>query len=133
MTFGLKTKRAVVAVASASLLVVPGIGAEAHRFKESSTVTIRWDKPRFKGRVRSDRPFCRRNRKVVVRRQKRGPDPVVGRDRTNRRGRYSINPRPNPRRGQRYYAVAKPKKKKKHRHSHVCRRARSRTIKIRRR
>ena len=45
----------------------------------------------FKGKVKSPRPFCYRNRLVVLKRQKPGDDPIVGRDRTGTLGRYRID------------------------------------------
>lgn len=45
----------------------------------------------FKGKVKSSRRFCFRNRLVVLKRKKPGKDPIIGRDRTNRKGRYRID------------------------------------------
>jgi hypothetical protein len=44
----------------------------------------------FVGKVKSKRRFCFRNRLVVIKRDTpgKGKDPIVARDRTNRRGRY---------------------------------------------
>jgi hypothetical protein len=44
----------------------------------------------FAGKVKSKRRFCFRNRLVVVKRDTPGKDPIIGRDRTNRRGRYRV-------------------------------------------
>lgn len=44
----------------------------------------------FVGKVKSPRKFCFRNRLVVLKRDTPGKDPIIGRDRTNRRGRYRI-------------------------------------------
>lgn len=126
-----RTRRNLAAIGVAVSLALTPLGSvEAHRFRQSSTVSIRYDKPRFKGRVRSDRDFCKKNRRIVIHRVRPGKDPIVGRGNTNNRGRYSINPGPKVRKGKSYYAIAKRKKKKKHRHSHVCKRARSKTITI---
>jgi hypothetical protein len=45
----------------------------------------------FKGKVKSSRKFCFRNRLVVLKRSTPGKDRTIGRDRTNRRGRYRID------------------------------------------
>jgi hypothetical protein len=58
----------------------------------------------FAGKVKSQRRFCRRNRLVVLKRRRPGRDPIIGRDRTNRRGRYRID-LPNPVTGD-FYARA---------------------------
>jgi hypothetical protein len=130
MTISRAKKRIVVVVAAGSLLVTPGMEAQAHRYRQGSTVTIRYDKPNFKGRVKSDREFCKKKRRIVIHRVRPGKDPVVARTVTNDNGRYSVKPGPKVKQGKSYYAVAKRKKKKKHRHSHICKRARSNTITI---
>jgi hypothetical protein len=55
----------------------------------------------FHGKLRP-RGRCAKRNRVVVYRKKRGRDARVGRDKTNRRGRYSVR-EPDPRRGV-YYA-----------------------------
>src|SRR4029453_2779323 len=45
----------------------------------------------FGGKVKSSRRFCRAKRLVVVKRDKPGKDPIIGRDRTNRKGRYLVD------------------------------------------
>lgn len=130
MTLGLRSKRWVVGVASASLVVVPGLGADAHVFKQTSTVTLRWDKPQFKGRVNSDRPWCEKKRKIVIHRQRPGSNPIVATTFTDNEGRYSVNPARKIAKRRSYYAIAKRKKKKKHRHLHVCKKARSNTVTV---
>jgi len=44
----------------------------------------------FAGKVKSKRKFCRANRLVVLKRRKPGKDPIIGRDRTNGKGRYRV-------------------------------------------
>lgn len=125
------TRRNLAAVGVAVSLALAPLGSvDAHRFRQGSTVSIRYDKPKFKGRVRSDREFCEKNRRIVIHRVRPGKDPIVGRGNTNNNGFYAINPGPKVKQGKSYYAVAKRKKKKKHRHSHVCKRAKSNTITI---
>jgi hypothetical protein len=69
-----------------------------------TTLTIRYDRNRnrFKGAALSVRKACRRDRLVRVRRHRRGPNPVVGTEITNRKGKWSLRRR--PRRG-RFYAL----------------------------
>jgi hypothetical protein len=60
----------------------------------------------FAGKVKSKRRFCFRNRLVVLKRDTpgNGKDPIIGRDRTNRKGRYRVD-LPNPVTGE-FYARA---------------------------
>ena len=74
----------------------PG-GQEEHR----SRVTIRYTGLAFKGAVKSVGK-CEPRREVVVRKIRRGPDAVIGRDTTNSRGGWKVAER-NAKPG-RYYA-----------------------------
>jgi len=64
-----------------------------------STVTITGS---FEGAVRSSDGSCEQGRKVVVKRAKKGPDRVVGRDVTDQSGAYRV-PAQNP--SGRFYAI----------------------------
>ncbi|HEX2195834.1 MAG TPA: hypothetical protein VHJ76_02820 [Actinomycetota bacterium] len=58
-----------------------------------STITIAYDEGRrdkFKGRVGSAEPMCKRARDVTVKKIKRGADQTVGKAVTNNKGRYSV-------------------------------------------
>ncbi|MGH2694084.1 MAG: choice-of-anchor Q domain-containing protein [Actinomycetota bacterium] len=102
---------------------------ETGTFRVASSVSIRHQASphRFKGRVRSARARCRRERRVVVKKVRRGPDRTVARDLTNNRGRWS---EPHLTGGEgRYYARARRKVfTNAFGDTIVCRRARSRTI-----
>jgi hypothetical protein len=102
---------------------------ETGTFRVGSTVSIRHQASphRFRGRVSSARGRCRRGRRVVVKKVRRGPDRIVGRDLTNRRGRWS---EPHNRGGEgRYYARAGRKAfTNTFGDTIICRRARSSTI-----
>jgi uncharacterized repeat protein (TIGR01451 family) len=100
--------------------------------REASNITIRHNnRPhRFNGRVGSDRRRCRRGRRVVVKEVRRGRDGIVGRDTTNRRGRWS-NAHRRGGRG-RYYAIAKRKRFTTPNGTVICQKARSRRIRARR-
>jgi hypothetical protein len=91
------------------------------RRRVGSTITIRG---KFNGRVRSGAGFCRRSRRVVLKKVRPGPDRTVGRDRTNRRGVWRIN-KPNAR--GRFYARAQRKQNA----NVTCTPARSRTVRRR--
>ncbi len=123
-----RTKIAAVAIAG-SLALLPMETSQAHRFRAGGSTSIKYRRPAFKGRIRSPRKFCRRNRFVTVNRVRRGRDRRIGQDFSNRRGRWRVVKR-NPRDG-RYYARVAGKRRKRHRHSHRCRPFRSRIIRIR--
>ncbi len=78
---------------------------EPDTIRVPSFISLRVNRDRgvFRGRVSSNRAGCRRNRIVVLKHVDPGPNTTVGRDATNRRGRYRVrvfNPRG------RFYAVA---------------------------
>lgn len=62
----------------------PG-GGETHK----STISLTYNRTKFTGTVQSD-PKCESKRNVVVRRVKKGPDPLVGKDTTDSKGKYSV-------------------------------------------
>ena len=82
----------------------------------------------FAGKVKSSRRFCFRNRLVVLKRDTPGKDPIIGRDRTNRKGRYRIE-LPGPVTGA-FYARATRKLNIVSGNGIVCRRLQTRVIHI---
>lgn len=76
-------------------------GGEVETEKHDSKVTIDHNTAGFHGAVNSARK-CERQRKVLVKKVRKGPDMVVGRDRTSKTGRW-FEPSENTPRG-RYYA-----------------------------
>jgi hypothetical protein len=112
--------------------------ARAHNVKTPSKVTIRYNanKKKFHGRVKADRRACRRNRRVTLVRARRGiSDKVVKRDRTNKRGRWSIK-RKRRSKGRFYVVVAKRVRRTGYQpgpHKHKCKRDFSPTLKLPRR
>jgi len=82
---------------SASVTIRPGSGVLGSNVE--STVTITGS---FEGAVRSSDASCEQGRKVVVKRAKKGPDRVVGRDVTDQSGAYRV-PAQNP--SGRFYAI----------------------------
>lgn len=102
----------------------------------ASRVTIKFnggngpyaEQDHFTGRVRSKKRKCRKNRKVAVYRRAEGVGVLVGRDTTNRRGRYRVSENNVP--PGRYYTKAKRKRFHRGNHRFVCKRARSKTIRV---
>lgn len=92
-----------------------------------STLTIAYGNDRFSGAVRSDGK-CKPGRKVIVRKIRRGPDLLVGRDTTNRRGRWSVG-EPDAARG-RYYAKVLKRVYTLTDTAITCRGDRSKTIRV---
>jgi hypothetical protein len=72
-----------------------------------STTTLKVNGNKFTGKVKSRHANCRRGRNVLLKKEKPGKDKTVGKDRTNRRGTYSIKEK-NP--NGTYYTVAKTKR-----------------------
>lgn len=93
-----------------------------------SSVTIRYSnrKKVFTGRVKSEAESCRKDRRVKVKKVKKGKDGVVGRKLTNRRGVYKVRERTVD---GKFYAVAAKSTVKNGDSTTTCRRARSKTIK----
>jgi hypothetical protein len=82
--------------------------SEKRTIRKRSRATLSYGGRRhaFRGRVGSARPKCVRSRKVVVKKLRPGRDQTVGRDRTNRKGRWSV---PRKHAHGRFYAKAKRK------------------------
>jgi hypothetical protein len=67
-------------------------------------------KRKLKGKVKSPAKVCKRGRKVLVKKARKGRDRVVAKRRTNKRGKFTVAKRRATREG-RFYAVAKLKRK----------------------
>ena len=81
----------------------------------------------FEGRVRSTKPRCRRGRRIVIKKVRRGPDRRIARDRTGRRGAWRRAARGDLR--GRFYARARRKTfVRRNGDKVVCRPRRTRTI-----
>lgn len=124
------------------LLLVAGIAtaiatsgvASAHTFTADTDLTMR-RRPRviekgqvvrFFGRLKSARPKCRRFKRINLIRKRDGA--VVGSDRTNRRGRYSILKRVY--RTNRFYTRFNGTVRGVHPHRHTCLASRSRSRRV---
>jgi hypothetical protein len=71
-----------------------------------SSISISFDRPAFKGMIRSGRAGCERSRRVVLKKKKRGVNPQVGSDTSDRAGNWRIGERNA---SGRYFAVAQRK------------------------
>jgi hypothetical protein len=96
------------------------------RVDSDISIAYKERKNAFAGAVSSGNNRCKAARRVTVKRVKRGKDATVGKDRTNRRGKYRVGER-NP--DGRYYAkVARKSFAGRNNTTIVCKGARSRTI-----
>jgi hypothetical protein len=81
------------AVALAAVMLVGSImagSAVADTF--DSDISINFRNGTFFGRVKSDKDFCERGRKVrVFRKRKHRPDALIGTDTTNADGKWSVD------------------------------------------
>ena len=125
--------RARLRIATIALGLIGGLLApqavQAHTTTYDSDITLRYDRPYFKGRVDGPRPRCRRNRHVYLHRRHNGDHKVVGHTVTNDNGRYRFR-RPNP---NGTYWTTTPRKGPfgGPYHAHFCSRAKSREIRKR--
>ena len=120
---------ALALVLVAPLLVATAAVVSAHDARYDSSVSIRYDRPNFEGRVRSERDFCENNRTVQVFKVRRGVDRLIGQDQTNKNGFYSV--RKTGARG-RFYAKVVRDVRGRYQHNHICKGDTSGTIRVRR-
>jgi hypothetical protein len=78
---------AVVAVAACAALVIAGVATAGTI--GTTTVTIQEENGDFHGKVKSDQPNCRADRKVVLFKQRKGPDDKIASDTTESNGDWS--------------------------------------------
>lgn len=76
---------AAAIAAGTAMLALPAIGSAATKTK----VVVSLKFPAFHGKLKSSKRACVANRKVKLMRKRRGPDKVMRRDRSNRKGRWS--------------------------------------------
>jgi hypothetical protein len=82
-------RRAAVFACAALAAAVAAIPAFAtNTVRIDSRVTISERPPNFHGHVRSDNDACESKRRVKLFRERRGPDKLLGRDRSNDAGRW---------------------------------------------
>ena len=125
--FRTKSRATILAVALVGVFLLGSSTVAAHVFTANSSVSIRFDDGKFKGRVESSRESCEKNRNVAVfKKRSQRPDLFIGSDKTNDNGRYSI-PKPKGIKG-RFYARVERRETGRYEHEHKCRGATSRII-----
>ncbi len=129
-------KRSVALASLSAVLMIPGMGSvSAHSFSAGSRVTIAFNGATFRGQVASPRPACERGRFVSVVKVVRDNDDagrrpqirVIGSDRTDSGGNWTVPSDPRPDRG-RYFARARGRTAGRYGHNHSCGGDRSGTI-----
>jgi hypothetical protein len=102
-----RTLLAALAVTCAcAFLVFPATGAAA--FKTKVVVSLKF--PAFHGKLVSKRVACLGNRAVKMYRERDGKKVLLGRDRSNAKGKWAIPVGKNLKSGSYYATVAKTKK-----------------------
>ncbi len=103
--------------------------ANAHEFAAASSTTIRYREATgvFRGRVTSSKGSCERRRKVKVVKETDSGSKVVGKDRSNRRGRWKVSV---PNANGTYSAIVVRREQSYVGHVHICERGRSSTISV---
>jgi hypothetical protein len=117
---------AFAALAAAAIAAIPALAANT--VKIDSRVTISDNAPAFHGHVKSERNACERHRKVKLYKQRHGDDKLLGKDKTNRHGRWVI--KLDPLKSGAYYAKVKRREEGTAGTIYVCRRDTSRTVVI---
>lgn len=97
--------RCSVLLVFALLLALPAGSAAGARYPAKVIVSLKT--PAFHGKLKSSRGACRANRTVKLFRKKRGPDKLLGTDRTNAKAKWSIRIRLKS--GASYYVKAPAK------------------------
>jgi hypothetical protein len=113
-------------VSAAAIAAVPAMATNT--VKIDSRVTISDNPPAFHGHVKSQRNACERHRKVKLYKQRHGDDKLLGKDKTNRHGRWVIEV--DPLRSGAYYARVKRREEGTAGTIYVCRHDTSRTVVI---
>ena len=81
----------VAAVCLGCLLLPPATGAVAHQYSAPTTTSFKYKDGEFRGRVDSPRDACISQRKVKLVRHTDSDKEVVGRTRSNSKGRWRID------------------------------------------
>ena len=85
---------ALAALAVIALPALPALAGGTQVVKIPSRVRVADHPPAFHGRVRSPRHACEVHRIVKMFRKESGPDVFLGKDRTDRRGRWEVDVSP---------------------------------------
>jgi hypothetical protein len=97
---------ALVVLCASALLVFPATGAAA--FKTTLVVSVKF--PAFHGKIASPRQACLGNRQVKMFRERNGKKVLLGKDRSNAKGKWAIPVGKKLTSGAYYATVAKTKK-----------------------
>ena len=134
------SRRTVTLLVGGAFLLAPlGEVATAHEFVDKSPVTIQknhknpYDQGEtviFRGKIKTDRKFCKKGRRVELLKKRPGPDKFIEFDRTGARGRYKVTWPADKLGTHRFYVKVQAKVGGVHPHRHVCKAARSRTVKV---
>jgi len=126
---------AVMALMSAVLVS----GAAGHKFKATSTVSVKFDKPKpndpyakgtFEGNVSSEKARCEKRRTVTVYQRTATGSTTVGSDVTDVNGAWQVVPAGTVAPGDYYAQVAKRVIRKNTKHRHICRAAVSKDVTV---
>ncbi len=122
-------RRSLVALVLAAMAASLGGLALAHAYSAPSSTTLRYDEDggRFRGRVESPRRPCEQQRKVKLVRLTSDGREVVGRTRSNNRGRWSIE---EANANGAYRAVVVKRDRTPPGHVHNCQRGTSGTVTV---
>jgi len=113
-----------VGVLAAGVVAVPALAIQTVR-NDSRVIWSGPNRPSFSGRVKSSRHACEFNRYVKLLMVRSGPDELLGKDRTNRRGQWTVR---HPIEPGRFYAKVVRRKERTAGTIFVCRRDRSTVI-----
>jgi hypothetical protein len=117
-----------IAIVLGVALTLVSSDALAQVSKHDSKLTISIAVPLYHGKVKSEAPKCVRGRRVTLFERRSGPERKVDRDRTNRRGRWTVKvPLEDLQPQDRFYAKVGRKLNIVSGEGFVCRGDRSRT------
>lgn len=124
-----RTSRTVLIAGVVCSLAVAAAAAFAHAYSAPSTTTLRYDEDdgRFRGRVDSPRRPCENRRKIRLVKHTSSGKEVVGRTRSNSRGRWSIE---QGNANGAYTAVVVRRERTPVGHVHACQRGTSGTVTV---
>jgi hypothetical protein len=97
---------ALTAVCASAMLAMPATGAAAFKTK----IIVSFKLPAFHGKLTSPRQSCLGNRKVKLFRERNGKKVMLGRDRSNAKGKWAVPIGKKIPPGSYYATVAKTKK-----------------------
>jgi hypothetical protein len=122
-------RRVIATVAAVSAVVALAGAALGHAYSAPSTTSLRYDEEdgRFEGRVDSPRRPCVPSRKIKLVEHTADGNEVVGRTRSNAKGRWSIE---QPTASGAYSAIVVRRERTPVGHVHACQRGTSGTVTV---